>query len=101
MSTTKIKSSTEMQAELAKIGVNLKLENPNDEMIVVRTYTKLIIGFDPEEGIIKIEIKKNGEKIKVMVAREHNFERQLHLAHNYAGGLWNGKDTFTVTSSKN
>lgn len=51
MKTPKVKRSTEMQAELAKIGVNLKLENPGDEIEVVLAYTKLIQGYNTDQEI--------------------------------------------------
>jgi len=50
MSTPKINNTLQMQKDLAKIGVILKVETEADLIILVQTYTKLIEGFDPERG---------------------------------------------------
>lgn len=47
---------------------------------------------------ITIEVKKNGKVIKSFESNEKNFQKDFNKAHNFAGGKWNGKDTFTVSS---
>jgi hypothetical protein len=46
--------------------------------------------------MIKVEIKKNGKVIKTFLCKKSDLQKTFNKAHNVAGGLWNGTDTFTV-----
>ena len=50
--------------------------------------------------MIKVMIKKNDETIKVMECIEDTLQHTFNLAHDIAGGMWNGKDKFKVIINK-
>jgi hypothetical protein len=50
--------------------------------------------------MIKVEIKKNGKVIKTFLCKKSDLQKTFNKAHNVAGGLWNGTDTFTVNIGK-
>jgi hypothetical protein len=52
------------------------------------------------EVMIKVMIKKNDETIKVMECMESTLQHTFNLAHDIAGGMWNGKDKFKVIINK-
>lgn len=46
----------------------------------------------------KIEIRKNGNTVKtIVVPKLRPLQQVFDYAVNIAGGMWNGKDEFTVT----
>ena len=45
---------------------------------------------------IKIAIYMNGEEIRYRIVSERDLQAEFEDMHDMAGGLWNGKDTFTV-----
>lgn len=50
--------------------------------------------------MIKVKILKNDETIKVMECMESTLQHTFNLAHDIAGGMWNGKDKFKVIVNK-
>ena len=52
------------------------------------------------EVMIKVMIKKNDETIKVMECMESTLQHTFNLAHDIAGGMWNGKDKIKVIINK-
>jgi hypothetical protein len=49
---------------------------------------------------MKVMIKKNDETIKTLECVENTLQHTFNLAHDIAGGMWNGKDKFKVTINK-
>lgn len=45
---------------------------------------------------VKIAIYMNGEEIRYRIVLEKDLQSEFEDMHDMAGGLWNGKDTFTV-----
>ena len=45
-------------------------------------------------------ILKNDETIKILECVENTLQHTFNLAHDIAGGMWNGKDKFKVTINK-
>ena len=45
---------------------------------------------------IKIAIYMNGEEIRYRIVSEKDLQAEFVDMHDMAGGLWNGKDEFTV-----
>ncbi len=49
---------------------------------------------------IKIMILKNDIEIKSFISNETDFQKDFNTAVDIAGGMYNGKDEFVVTSKK-
>lgn len=47
---------------------------------------------------VKVEILKNGVSVREFICKEKEFQKVFHKANNIAGGLWNGKDKFSIVS---
>jgi hypothetical protein len=45
---------------------------------------------------VKISIFKNGEEIRYRIVLEKHLQAQFEDMYDMSGGLWNGKDEFTV-----
>ena len=45
-------------------------------------------------------ILKNDETIKTLECVENTLQATFNLAHDIAGGMWNGKDKFKVIINK-
>jgi len=45
---------------------------------------------------VKIAIYMNGEEIRYRIVSEKHLQAEFVDMHDMAGGLWNGKDIFTV-----
>ena len=43
-----------------------------------------------------VKILKNGNTIKQFTCPEKMQQKYFELAHDIAGGMWNGKDEFTI-----
>ena len=49
---------------------------------------------------MKVMIKKNDETIKTLECVENTLQHTFNLAHDIAGGMWNGTDKFKVIINK-
>ena len=49
---------------------------------------------------MKVMILKNDETIKTLECVEKTLQHTFNLAHDIAGGMWNGKDKFKVIINK-
>ena len=49
---------------------------------------------------MKVMILKNDVAIKTLVCMESTLQHTFNLAHDIAGGMWNGKDKFKVIINK-
>ena len=49
---------------------------------------------------MKVMILKNDETIKTLECVENTLQHTFNLAHDIAGGMWNGNDKFKVIINK-
>lgn len=50
--------------------------------------------------MIKIWVLKNNRIVKEFWATKETLQKVFNMAHDVAGGMWNGVDTFKVKISK-